>query len=215
MSRQAMTATPGRISPNLIRLLGERGDVRRVARGDILIHEGDLSDGLFILLKGVLKVFTKDDRGREVIYNSLEPGEVLGEMFLDGGPRSASVKAMTAVECIEVRGSQIPDLMRTYPEFSEALVVKLIERLRHATLQIRSLALDGVFARTVASINELAIAKSDERILPATVTQQEIASRIGATREMVNHVFRDLTKAGYLVRDEQVGWFITRSLPKH
>lgn len=210
-----MTTLPGRLSPNLIRLLAERGDVRRVARGDILIQEGDLSDALYILLSGELKVFTRDDRGREVIYNSLEPGEVLGEMFLDGGPRSASVKAMSAVECIEVRGSEIRDFMHTYPEFSEALVVKLIERLRHATLQIRSLALDGVFARTVATINELAVAKPGERILPATITQQQIASRIGATREMVNHVFRDLTKAGYLVRDEQAGWLITRALPKH
>ena len=210
-----MNTPAGRLSPELLRLLAERGDVRRLARGDTLITEGDLSESLFILLSGRLKVFTRDDRGREVIYNTLEAGEMLGEMFLDGGPRSASVQAITAVECIEVDGSQIRDFMRSYPGFSETLVVKLIQRLRHATHQVRSLALDDVFARTVDSINEHAVANAGRRYLPASVTQRQIASGIGATREMVNHVFRDLAKAGFLVRDGQGGWWIAKPLPRH
>lgn len=209
-----MSSPTDRLSPDLTRLLAERGDVRRVLSGEILIQEGDLSESLFILLSGQLKVFTQDERGREVIYNTLDAGEVLGEMFLDGGPRSASVKAISPAECIEVRGTEIRDFMRTYPGFSEALVVQLIERLRFATLQIRSLALDGVSARTLALINDLAITASGRRLLPRAITQQQIASRIGATREMVNHVFRELIKAGYLVRDEHAGWLITKPLPK-
>lgn len=210
-----MGATAGRLSPELVSLLAERGDVRRLERGEILIHEGELSESLFILLGGQLKVFTQDERGREVIYNTLDAPEILGEMFLDGGPRSASVKAVTPVECIEVDGLQIRDFMRDYPEFSESLVVKLIERLRHATQQVRSLALDDVFARTVDAINEHAVANAGRRYLPASVTQRQIASGIGATREMVNHVFRNLAKAGFLVRDGQAGWWLVKPLPRH
>lgn len=210
-----MSTTSGRLSPDLIRLLAERGDARSVARGEVMIHEGELSESLFILLTGQLQVFTQDERGREVIYNVLDAGEILGEMFLDGRPRSASVRALTPAECLEVRGEAIRDFIRSYPEFSELLVVKLIERLRHATLQVRSLALDDVFARTVSAINELAIVEPDRRYLPVTVTQQQIASQIGATREAVNHVFRDLHKAGFLVRGDHVGWLIAKPLPKH
>ena len=209
-----MPSRTDRLSPNLVRLLAERGDVRRVRRSEMVIEEGDVSESLFILLVGQLKVFTRDDRGREVIYNTLYPGEVLGEMFLDGGLRSASVKALTDAECLEVRGNEIRDFMRRYPEFSESLVIKLIERLRHATTQIRSLALDGVYVRTVGAINELALTHDGRRILPLTITQQQIASRIGATREMVNHVFRDLVRGGFLIRDEQVGFVIPKPLPK-
>lgn len=209
-----MSTTAGRLSPELVSLLTERGDVRRLERGEILIREGELLESLFILLGGQLKVFTQDDRGREVIYNTLDAPEILGEMFLDGGPRSASVKAITPVECIEVDGKQIPDFMRSYPEFSEALVVKLIERLRHATQQVRSLALDDVFARTVDAINEHAVVNAGRRYLPASVTQRQIASGIGATREMVNHVFRNLAKAGFLVRDGQAGWWLAKPLPR-
>lgn len=207
--------TAGRLSTELIDLLAERGDVRKVVRGEILIREGDLSDSLFILLTGQLKVFTQDERGREVIYNTLDAGEVLGEMFLDGGPRSASVRAITPAECLEVRGIEIRGFMRQYPEFSDMLVVKLIERLRLATAQVRSMAFDGVFARTVGAIEELAQGELGRRYLPAGITQQQIASSIGATREMVNHVFRDLRKAGILVREKQGSWLIAKPLPRH
>ncbi|WP_046659742.1 Crp/Fnr family transcriptional regulator [Lysobacter capsici] len=209
-----MGTAAGRLSLDLVRLLAERGDVRRLERGEVLIHEGDLSQSLFVLLSGQLRVFTQDKRGREVIYNTLDAPEILGEMFLDGGPRSASVKAITQVECIEVDDSKLRDFMRQYPDLSESLMIKLIERLRHATQQVRSLALDDVFARTVDAINEHAVSDAGRRYLPASVTQRQIASGIGATREMVNHVFRHLAKAGFLVRDGQAGWWLTRPLPR-
>lgn len=208
-----VTSAAGTVSTDLIRMLAERGDVKSLTRGELLVREGDVSESLFVLLKGQLVVFTSDRRGREVIYNTLGPGEILGEMFLDGGTRSASVKALTVVECIEVRATEIRSFMKSYPEFSETLVVKLIERLRRATMQIRSLALDDVFERTVASINALSVDHEGGRYLPANVTQQQIASRIGATREMVNHVFRRLVRDGLLIRETGLGFVIRRPLP--
>ena len=208
-----MEAMPDKLSPTLLRLLSERGDVMRLKRGTVLVREGDEGESLFVLLSGELVVFTRDGRGREVIYNQLIPGEVLGEMFLDGGPRSASVRASTDVECLEVRSENIRPFIRTYPEFTEALVVKLIGRLRRATQLIRSLALDHVYDRTISQINAMAVVQEGVRFLPAKVTQQHIANRIGATREMVNHVFRDLVKSGHLVRDAQRGLVIPGDLP--
>lgn len=207
--------TARRLISDLLRLLAERGDVRHLARGEVLFHEGDASKSMFILLTGKLKVYSRDERGREVTYNQLGPGEFLGEMLLDGGPRSASVKAMTAADCLEVPARKIRTFLRTYPEFSEVLVVKLIERLRHATTQVRSLALEGVYVRTVSLLRELAVSEDKIRYVPANVTQGEIASRIGATREMVNHVMRDLARGGFMVKDEQQRLLIKKALPRH
>lgn len=208
-----MAQFPDQIPAGLMQLLAQRGDVKRLKRGVSLIEEGDTAESLFVLLAGRLNVFTRDGRGREVIYNELTPGEMFGEMFIDGGPRSASVRAVTDVECVEVRGSQLREFISSYPEFSETLVVKLIERLRRATAQIRSLALDDVFHRTVHQIDELAVQEDGVRYLPAGITQQRVASRIGATREMVNRVFRDLVRNGHLVRDPR-GLLIPRILPQ-
>lgn len=208
-----MTSLTQLLPPDVILQLKDRGGVRRFLKGSTLITEGAVSSSLFILLSGQLKVFSKDDRGREVTYNSVMPGEVFGEMILDGGARSASVSAMTDVECLEIRADEIRELIRQCPEFAESIIVKLVERLRNSTALARSLALESVFARTVASINRLAVSDCERRYLPANVTQQQVANRIGATREMVNHVFRKLIIGGFLVRDAQVGLVIAKELP--
>lgn len=208
-----MTFLKGSLSPEIVLDLMGRGDVRRFSRGSMLIVEGAVSSSLFVLLSGKLTVFSRDDRGREVIYNQVGPGEIFGEMILDGGPRSASVRALTEVECLEVRVGEIREFMRHCPEFAESLICRLVERLRTSTAQSRSLALDSVLARTVASIDALAVHDGQCRYLPAGVTQQQVAARIGATREMVNQVFRRLMREGFLVRQPKVGLVIAKALP--
>src|SRR6188768_3842570 len=91
-----------RLSENLLSTLSTRGDLRTYGRGERLITEGETSDSIFILVAGELKVFTCDERGRELVYNVLRPGEFFGELFLDGGPRSASVKASCTSICVVV-----------------------------------------------------------------------------------------------------------------
>lgn len=149
MKADAIKDEADRLSPQLLALLGTRGNVRSFARGQLLIEEGDASDALYILVASRLKVFTRDDKGRELVYNVLEPGEFFGELLLDGGVRSASVKAMLDSQCIVVHENEIRQFLCDYPEFAESLILKLIARVRHATQQVRSLALDGVYERIV------------------------------------------------------------------
>lgn len=175
------------LSQKLLLSLADRGDVRRFPRGKQLITEGEVSGSLYILISGELKVYTRDDNGRELIYNIMRPGEFFGEMFLDGEPRSASVKAISDALCVVVGEDKLRSFMTQYPEFAECLVLKLIERLRHATHQIRSLVLDGVYERTVLLLNQLSIEEDGVRIIPPTLTQQEIADRVGAPRDDQSH----------------------------
>lgn len=203
------------LSASLLRSLAERGDLRAYAPDDELIREGEVSDAIYILVSGEVKVYTRDERGRQLIYNVLQPGEFFGEMFLDGGPRSASAKAISQVQCAVVGPKEFRDFMKAYPEFSECLVIKLIARVRHATEQTRSLAFSGVYERTVDLLNRLAVDEGAIRLIPVDLTQQEMADRVGATREMVNHILRDLSRGGFLDRDDQRRTVILKALPKH
>jgi CRP/FNR family cyclic AMP-dependent transcriptional regulator len=207
--------TPALLSESLLRTLAERGDLRDYGRGEILIQEGELSDALYILVSGQVKVYTRDERGRELIYNILQPGEFFGEMFLDGGVRSASAKAVDPVRCVLVGPAEFRSFMQVYPEFAECLVLKLIARVRHATGQTRSLAFSGVYERTVDVLNRVSVDEDGARVVPLGVTQQEIADRVGATREMVNHILRDLARGGFLDRDDQRRTVLVKELPKH
>lgn len=203
------------LSPELLSQLAQCGDAQWYGRNQMLIVEGAVSDALYILIAGQLKVFTQDSKGRELVYNILQPGEFFGELFLDGGLRSASVKAVVDSQCIVIDHLAIRGFMKTYPEFAECLVYKLIARLRHATQLSKSLALHDVYERTVDLLNQVALNEpGDIRVVPSSMTQQEIADRVGATREMINHILRDLTRGGFLARDEKKRLVFTKMLPK-
>jgi CRP/FNR family cyclic AMP-dependent transcriptional regulator len=202
------------LSPELLSQLAQCGDAKWYARNQMLIVEGEVSDALYILIAGQLKVFTQDSKGRELVYNILQPGEFFGELFLDGGPRSASVKAVVDSQCVVIDHLAIRGFMKAYPEFAECLVYKLIARLRHATQLSKSLALHDVYERTVDLLNKVASTEGDIRVVPTAMTQQEIADRVGATREMINHVFRDLMRGGFLTRDDRRRLVFDKALPR-
>lgn len=204
-----------RIPQDLLKRLLTAGDTRSYEVGDILFHQGDPSDALYVLLSGRLRVYSGNANGREVVYNVLEPGDTFGELLLDGGPRSASVQALTESECLVIRGDALRTLIRTYPELAERLMLRLIARLRHATRTIHSLALEGVFERVSALLEENASGSGDARRVPAHFTQQEIGNRIGATREMVNHVMQRLRREGFIARDAQRRTVLLKPLPRH
>jgi CRP/FNR family transcriptional regulator, cyclic AMP receptor protein len=208
-------ATSETLSEELLAELAGHGSVRRFARGQVLITEGAASDALYVLIAGQMKVFTNGERGRELIYNMLGPGEFFGEMFLDGGLRSASVKASADSLCVVIGQEKFRSFMAAYPEFAERLVLKLIGRVRHATRQIKGLGLDGVYERIAVLINQIPPDAQGDRLIPAAMTQTEIAGRVGATREMVSHVFRDLTRNGFMVKDDQKRFRVVKELPKH
>lgn len=204
-----------RLPASLLGELSAHGGVHRFLAGETLFDEGDVSDSLYALMEGQLKVYSRSANGREVVYNVLSPGEIVGEMTLDGGPRSASVKAVIDSSCLIVKAGEIRGLMRAHPALSECLVLMLITRLRSATRKIRSLALDGVYERVVGLLEEARLVDGDLQRIPRNLTQLEIANRIGASREMVNHVLRDLVRGGFIVKDSQHRMTIVKRLPRH
>jgi len=204
-----------RFPEELLAQLTLRGDIRTFQRGELVCREGEHSDLLYILVAGELKVFTLSENDRELVYNVLRPGELFGELILDGGPRTASVKAVCTSMCVVLSSDTLRGFLRNYPDFAEFLVQKLIARVRHATEQLRDIATKDVYQRATSLLNELAVDDGEKRFIDKAITQQEIANRIGATREMVNHVVRDLIRGGFLVRDGELGMVLIKDLPKN
>ena len=189
--------------PATLRALAVRGDVRRFRKGTIVIHEGDLGDTLFILLSGRVKIYCVDEHAREITFGVFGAGEYVGEMALDGGPRSASVITLEPTVCAVVRRSDIRAFIVQYPEFSFEMLSKVIHRLRMATRDARNLAFIDVYGRLTRLLNELACPLPDgRRRIAERITHQEIASRAGCSREMVSRILKDLIQGGYLVIEE-------------
>ena len=196
----------------LLEAIAPRGSARTFAANAILINEGDTTDSLYIVLSGRVKVYASSDDGREVVLTEYGPGEYFGELSLDGERRSASIKAIEACTCRVVQGAQLRRFLEAHPDFAMHLNRKLIRMVRRLTEQLSSIALQDVYGRVVRVLTELSEPVGEERVLRHKLTQQDIADRIGCSREMVNRVMKALTAGGYVAqRDGRLA--ILRKLP--
>jgi CRP/FNR family cyclic AMP-dependent transcriptional regulator len=183
------------VLPPSLRLLAARGMARSHRKGVVLIEEGSVGDNLYLILSGSLRAYSSDARGREITYGVYGPGEYVGEMSLDGGPRSASVITETASRLVMVTRASLLTHISEHPEFAFELLTKVIRRARAATLSTKQLALNDVYGRLRNLVDQ---ATSDGQHL--ALTHQGMAQRLGCSREMVSKLVKDLELGGYLRR---------------
>ncbi len=189
-----------------LRALAARGEPRRYRKGTLLIQEGDTGDTLYLIASGRLRAFSVGENGREITYGVYGPGEYLGEMSLDGGPRSASVETLEACTCIVVSQRTLLAHIAEQPGFALELLAKVIRRARAATLSARQLALNDVYGRLRALLDELAGPPDAQgvRRISERLSHRELAERLGCSREMVSRVMKDLERGGYWTPPDRV-----------
>ncbi len=179
------------------------GVVRTFPRNTVLINEGDLGDALYVILAGRVKVFSSNEAGREFVIDFHGAGEYVGEMTLDGEPRSASVMTVEPTTCAVVNRAQLRDFILAHPDFAMHLIERLIHRVRVTTGNLKSLALSDVYGRLVRLLNALAQDVDGRQVVPEKLTQQDIADRVGASRDMIGKLMKDLVAGGYLGVEER------------
>jgi CRP/FNR family transcriptional regulator, cyclic AMP receptor protein len=179
--------------------LAARGIVRSYRKNTIILNEGEVGDSLFVLLQGQVKVYATDENGREITYGTIQAGDYFGEMSLDGGPRSASVMTLDACLCSLVSRAAVQQHLSEEPTFAMRLVTQVIRRARSATETARQMALLDVYGRMIHTLeSEQGPATTHSPVELTQITHQQIASRVGASREMVSRLLKDLEKGGYV-----------------
>jgi len=191
------------LSEQDIAALSRRAVTRAFPKNTIILNEGDQTDSLYIILSGRVKVFLANEEGKEIVLDTQGPGEYFGEMVLDEGPRSASVMTLEPCRFQLIPKEDVKALLQSHPDFAMHLVRKLIYRGRVLTEHVKSLALQNVYGRFAKLLNEMAVPQDGKRVLQEKLSQQEMANRIGASREMINRIVKDLTTGGYISVDGQ------------
>ena len=182
-----------------LRVLAARGEPRLVPKGRLLIQEGDVGSTLFIILSGSLRAYSRSASGdREVTYGVYRPGEYLGELSLDGGPRSADVQALQASWVTTITRGALEAFIQERPDFAFELLAKVIRRARAATISLHAVALNDVYGRVAWLLNERAVLQADGQRLTEALTHQDMASLLGCTRPMVSKVMKELEVGGYV-----------------
>jgi CRP/FNR family cyclic AMP-dependent transcriptional regulator len=171
---------------------------RTASRGSVIMAEGDRVDSLYVVVAGRLKVMMGEADGKEVILDILGPGEIFGEMALiDDGPRSASVVAIEPCELLLVTRRDFRKCIVENYDAAMAVMRVLVRRLRAADRKIGSLAMLDVYGRVARLLLDLSEDVDGRKVVTRRLPKQDIAKMIGASREMVSMVMRDLEISGY------------------
>ncbi len=166
-------------------------------KNTILFMEGDDSSQLFIIETGKVKVFVTSEDGKQVILNFMGPGEYFGELALiDGKPRSASVMTVADTTVVAVSRKKFQQFIADHPDYALEMMEQLVHRIRELTDSVKDMALLDVYGR----VSQLLLRLADEsgRISSPKLTHQEIANMVGASREMVSRIMKELAVGEYI-----------------
>jgi len=166
----------------------------------IIVREGDRAESLQIVLSGQIKVFVSGDDGREVVLTTMGPGSYFGEMMLDDELRSASIMTLEPCRVAVVSRDVFRDFLAHHPDASLALIRNLIGRIRAMNERFRDLALLDAYGRVSKLLQSVARDAGGYRVVDG-LTQQDIGDRVGASREMINRVIKELEADGHIRRE--------------
>ncbi|MDF1486190.1 cyclic nucleotide-binding domain-containing protein [Ramlibacter sp. H39-3-26] len=173
---------------------------RRYKRGEAIVEQGCKSDTLYILLTGRARVFATDSRGREVIIAALQPGDYIGEMsIIDNEAHSATVRAEVQTDALTLGRGEFAHCLANNSSMAFMAMRGLVKRLRQADRKIESLALLDVYGRVARALLDFAEADAGGRqVIREKISRQDLAKMVGASREMVSRVMKDLGERGFI-----------------
>ena len=189
------------LPPQHLKALADQGTVRAFPKNTIIISVGDRSDSMFIIQSGKVKVYLADESGKELLLSTHGPGEYFGEMILDEGPRSASVVTLESSRFSVITTDQFKEFLTQHPDIGLELIKSLIHRVRALTKTAGNLGLLDVYGRVARLLLDMAVEDNGKQVIREHLTQQDMASRVGCSREMISRILKDLRVGGYIKMD--------------
>jgi CRP/FNR family cyclic AMP-dependent transcriptional regulator len=184
-------------------------------RSAVVLSEGDLGDSLYMIESGKVKVFISDKDGREMILKLLGRGDFFGELaMIDKQPRSASITTLEASVFLILTHEAFEQCVARIPRIANMVMRVLAQRVRDADRKIGTLAMMDVYGRVASTLLELAVNDKDGKLMVTEkLSQQDLANMVGASREMVNRILRDLSERGFISVESKSITILNKELP--
>ena len=177
--------------------------LKSTRKNTVIIDRGDETSSLYIIVSGKVKVYISDEEGKEIILNVQGIGEHLCELaMLEGTSRTASVMTLEDSKFIVISKQAFRECLARNPGIAFNLIRTLAERVGALTEDVSKLALNDVYSRVAAKLQQQATEQDGMQVIEQ-LTQQQLADMVGATRQMVSLIFKDLTTGGYIPIDKK------------
>lgn len=172
--------------------------IRNFPKGAIVVTEGDESKAMYVVLSGRLKVYRTQEDGKETVLSVLSAGDFFGELaLLAPAPRFASVMVQQPARLAMLTSDHVNQCLDRQPKLARNLLVSMAIRFREKIAWMSDLASMDVYGRVARFLIAQAQQQGDEYITEA-MTQEEIAQHVGASREMINRILKELKVGGYI-----------------
>ena len=201
------------LSPEELQTLESHAILKRYRKNTIIIEKGDESSALYVLVSGKVRVYVADEEGKEVLLNVCdEPGSHFGELaLLRDTKRTASVMTLEDSKFLVISKQDFLKCLADHPQIALDIIGQLVDQVSSLTERVSALALNDVYGRLAATLKELAKEEGGQ-LITQPVTQQELAQMIGASREMISRIFKEL-KAGDYIRIDDKRIVLNKKLP--
>jgi CRP/FNR family cyclic AMP-dependent transcriptional regulator len=199
---------------NDLHALAAKALIRTFAKNATVINEGELTGSLYVVLSGKVKVFLADESGKEIILDIKGPGGYFGEMALDDQARSASIVTLEPSQFAVFSRADFKHLLLEHPEVSQHVITDLIHVVRRLNKNVRGLTMLNVYGRVSKLLLDLAVDQKGTLVISEKLTKQDMANRVGSSREMISRIFRGLATRGY-IKVEGKKLTIEKTLPAH
>jgi len=184
------------------------------SKNAVVLTEGEMGDSLYMIQAGKVKVFIGDEDGREIILKILSSGDFFGEMsMIDKQPRSASVSTIESSTFLVLTHAAFEKCVEQAPRIGNMVMRMLAQRVREADRKIGTLALMDVYGRVASTLLELAVYQDGKLMVAERLSQQDLANMVGASREMVNRILKDLSDRGFISIESKAITIINREFP--
>jgi len=182
-----------------LRAIADKAVIRAFPKNATVISEGELTGSLYVVLSGKVKVCLGDESGKELILDIKGAGEYFGEMALDELPRSASIVALEPSRFAVISKTEFKHLLHEHPEITMHVIKDLIHVVRGLNKNVRGLTMLDVYGRVSRLLLDLAIDQEEGKpVISEKMTQQDMANRVGSSRETISRIFRSLAVGGYI-----------------
>ncbi len=201
------------LSPDDVATLERHTKTKRYRKNTVIMEKGDESAALYVLVSGKVRVYVADEEGKEVVLNVCdEPGSHFGELaLLRDTTRTASVMTLEDSQFLIISKPDFRKCLADHPEIALDIIGALVDQVSNLTERVSALALNDVYGRLAATLKDIA-REEDGRLITQALTQQELAQMIGASREMVSRIFKEL-KAGDYIHLEDKRIVLNKKLP--
>lgn len=194
------------LSSEDLRVVARIAKVKEVKKSETIFSKETRGDALFVVMKGIVKIFSMSEQGKSKTFAYLEPPDFFGEMaLLEKSERSAGAVAVSASTLLTIRRQDFQKLVTARPQLTLALLRTLCGRLRRADKDIEAMSFNSVLGRVARIVLDLA--KRHGKQTPKglrihlELSHQELAEMVGTAREMVTRILNRFVRTQCLQMD--------------